>query len=100
MLDPLVMALLPPFLSLQKERLDLLFVAASLQFPIPPASCQRLSSLVVRMVLVLKKLIPMFLMILLPCHEQSAGPDVRSGDCAGGSVKKSSRCPLYSENSF
>ena len=39
-LDPLLLLLLPHIMSLQKERLDLPFVAASRQFPIPqrPAS--------------------------------------------------------------
>ena len=50
LLDPLL--LLPHFMSLQKERLDLPFVAASRQFPIPPASCQRHRGLVVGMVLI------------------------------------------------
>ncbi len=68
LLDPLL--LLPHFMSLQKERLDLPFVAASRQFPIPQrpasvtaalwsawssypqASCQRHRGLVVGMVLI------------------------------------------------
>src|SRR6266567_6271007 len=52
MLDPLLLLLLPHIMSLQKERLDLPFVAASRQFPIPPASCQRHRGLVVGMVLI------------------------------------------------
>src|SRR6266566_8911278 len=51
-LDPLLLLLLPHIMSLQKERLDLPFVAASRQFPIPPASCQRHRGLVVGMVLI------------------------------------------------